>query len=138
MQRLARRRVAADEMRESSVTIAPNRTRVGLIGAGGIASAHALSLLAIPGILISAVADPLPGRAKAIAGRFGDAKVFRSHREMLGCGDIDVAHIAETFGGGGHRQASGAMVPGPLANAQQKVIDSLLEALARRAGLPPA
>jgi phosphoesterase RecJ-like protein len=52
--------------------------------------------------------------------------------------DIDVAKIAETFGGGGHRQASGAMVPGPLANAQQKVINSLSEALARRAASPPA
>jgi phosphoesterase RecJ-like protein len=43
--------------------------------------------------------------------------------------DVDVARIAETFGGGGHRQASGAMVPGPLANAQQKVIESLTQAL---------
>jgi phosphoesterase RecJ-like protein len=52
--------------------------------------------------------------------------------------DLDVAQVAESFGGGGHRQASGAMVPGPLANAQQKVIDSLFHALSSREGLPTA
>ena len=28
--------------------------------------------------------------------------------------DLDVAAIAEQFGGGGHKKASGAMLPGPL------------------------
>ncbi len=52
--------------------------------------------------------------------------------------DVDVAKIAESFGGGGHRQASGAMVPGPLANAQQKVIEALTLALPPMTSLPPA
>ena len=34
---------------------------------------------------------------------------------------VDVAKIAEIFGGGGHRQAAGAMLPGPLLNAQERL-----------------
>ncbi len=44
--------------------------------------------------------------------------------------ELDVAQVAETFGGGGHRQASGAMVPGPFATAQQRVLEALKSMLA--------
>jgi phosphoesterase RecJ-like protein len=33
--------------------------------------------------------------------------------------------VAEQFGGGGHRQASGATVPGPMAEAQQKIVTAM-------------
>ncbi|QDT52977.1 NanoRNase/pAp phosphatase [Caulifigura coniformis] len=42
---------------------------------------------------------------------------------------LDVARVAETFGGGGHRQASGAMLPGPFATAQARVLKAIEEAL---------
>ncbi len=42
---------------------------------------------------------------------------------------LDVARVAEAFGGGGHRQASGAMVAGPFASAQEKVRAALTSAL---------
>lgn len=38
---------------------------------------------------------------------------------------IDVSPVAEKFGGGGHRQASGAMVPGPMLEAQAKVLTAM-------------
>ncbi|MBX3444119.1 MAG: bifunctional oligoribonuclease/PAP phosphatase NrnA [Planctomyces sp.] len=38
---------------------------------------------------------------------------------------LDVAKIAEQFGGGGHRQASGAMLPGPFASARERVLKVL-------------
>lgn len=38
---------------------------------------------------------------------------------------LDVAAIAEKFGGGGHRQASGALLPGPFADARQRVMQEL-------------
>lgn len=38
---------------------------------------------------------------------------------------IDVAQIAQQFGGGGHKQAAGAIMPGPLVDAQTKVIAAL-------------
>ena len=38
-------------------------------------------------------------------------------------GDVDVAHVAERFGGGGHRNASGCVVAAPLDCA----VDTLTE-----------
>jgi phosphoesterase RecJ-like protein len=38
---------------------------------------------------------------------------------------LDVSAVAEKFGGGGHRQASGAMVPGPMAEAQVKILTAM-------------
>jgi bifunctional oligoribonuclease and PAP phosphatase NrnA len=48
---------------------------------------------------------------------------------------VNVARVAEQFGGGGHRQAAGATVAGPLATAQQRVIEALTTALQEN---PPA
>ena len=42
---------------------------------------------------------------------------------------IDVARIAEQFQGGGHKQASGAMLPGPLFAAQERIRQALLASL---------
>ncbi len=38
---------------------------------------------------------------------------------------IDVSRIAGDFGGGGHKQAAGAILPGPLAVAQTKILDAM-------------
>ena len=49
---------------------------------------------------------------------YGKVKVsFRS------TGEVDVNRFARTFGGGGHARASGALIPGKLADVQQKVIE---------------
>ncbi|MBX3439548.1 MAG: bifunctional oligoribonuclease/PAP phosphatase NrnA [Planctomycetaceae bacterium] len=54
----------------------------------------------------------------------GQVKIsFRSRSEL------DVAAVAEQFGGGGHKKASGAMLPGPLATAQQRVLQAMLAAM---------
>ncbi len=42
---------------------------------------------------------------------------------------IDVARIAETFGGGGHRLASGATLPDPLDEARTRVLAAVAAAL---------
>jgi phosphoesterase RecJ-like protein len=39
-------------------------------------------------------------------------------------GSIDVAELAERFGGGGHRKAAGASLDGPLSAAQDAVLDA--------------
>ncbi|MBW3541511.1 MAG: bifunctional oligoribonuclease/PAP phosphatase NrnA [Planctomycetes bacterium] len=55
----------------------------------------------------------------------GNVKVsFRSRTSL------DVAAIAEQFGGGGHRQASGAILPGPLATALERVLTAMRAELA--------
>lgn len=43
--------------------------------------------------------------------------------------DLDVAAIAEQFGGGGHKKASGAMLPGPLFAARDTVLQAVRDAL---------
>jgi bifunctional oligoribonuclease and PAP phosphatase NrnA len=43
--------------------------------------------------------------------------------------DLDCARLAEQFGGGGHRNASGATVPGPLAAARSKILDAVRRAM---------
>jgi phosphoesterase RecJ-like protein len=54
----------------------------------------------------------------------GGIKVsFRSRQK------VDVARIAETFGGGGHKLASGAVVTGSLADVQARVLDAVRRAL---------
>lgn len=42
---------------------------------------------------------------------------------------VDVAALAEQFGGGGHRQASGATLPGPLTEATQRILSAVRTAL---------
>lgn len=46
--------------------------------------------------------------------------------------DLDVAAIAEQFGGGGHKQASGVILPGPLATAQSTILPAMKAALEDR------
>ena len=41
--------------------------------------------------------------------------------------DVSVAAIAEKFGGGGHRQAAGAILPGPLEHAQAELMKAFGE-----------
>lgn len=57
---------------------------------------------------------------------------FRSRTEL------DVAKIAEQFGGGGHRQASGAMLPGPFAKALETVLTTIKGALSPPSPVPVA
>jgi phosphoesterase RecJ-like protein len=40
-------------------------------------------------------------------------------------GKVDVAQIAESFGGGGHRSASGCTLEGPLASATERILTQL-------------
>lgn len=44
-------------------------------------------------------------------------------------GALDVAKVAEHFGGGGHRTASGCTISGPLDDAAQRIVAQLREAL---------
>jgi len=59
--------------------------RIGIIGSGGIAGAHAERYKKVPGAKIVAVADVVPGRAEQFIQRYGfeGARAFTDHREML-------------------------------------------------------
>jgi len=56
--------------------------------------------------------------------RDGQVKV-----SLRGKGDVDVQRIAAQFGGGGHVNASGCTVTGPLAEAQRAVLSAVRRAL---------
>lgn len=62
-----------------------DKLRIGIIGTGGIAHAHARSYLAIPEIELVGGADIVPGKARAFLDEFGlaDAKAFESAQELL-------------------------------------------------------
>jgi bifunctional oligoribonuclease and PAP phosphatase NrnA len=42
---------------------------------------------------------------------------------------VDCSQLAEQFGGGGHRAAAGAYVPGPLEVARSQVLDAIRTAM---------
>jgi phosphoesterase RecJ-like protein len=51
-------------------------------------------------------------------------------------GPTDVNAIARKFGGGGHRKASGALVPGPVEDVRPRVLEAVRESLRDGAGFP--
>ena len=56
----------------------------------------------------------------------GEVKIsFRSN------GPVDVNELAKRFGGGGHIKASGALVPGPMAAAVERVVQATRENIAK-------
>ncbi|MCJ8007481.1 Gfo/Idh/MocA family protein [Lederbergia wuyishanensis] len=65
--------------------ITTNKVRIGIIGSGGIAQAHARSYMQMPEVEIIAVADVIQGKAAEFIERLGltDAKAFDSHLELL-------------------------------------------------------
>ena len=68
------------------------KTRIGFIGAGVIATRHLGNLLGFADVQVVAVADPLAERARAQAARCG-AAVYGDHAEMLEREDLDALYI---------------------------------------------
>ena len=68
------------------------QTRIGFIGAGGIAGRHLGNLLGFPDVEVVALADPAQGRAAELAGRCG-AKVYGAAAEMLDRERLDALYI---------------------------------------------
>ncbi len=69
--------------------------RVGIIGTGGIARLHAQYYKLCPWVEIAAVADIVPGKAKAFAETHGltGAQVFEDHRQMLEVASLDAVSV---------------------------------------------
>lgn len=66
--------------------------RVGLVGAGYIASWHAQALAQLTGVKLTAVCDPVPTAAKALADRH-QATAYSDIAEMLAAKACDAVHI---------------------------------------------
>ena len=71
------------------------KLRIGIIGTGGIAHAHARAYKSFDDIEIVAGADIVPGKARAFLDEFGwnDAAAYNSHEELCARDDIDAVSI---------------------------------------------
>jgi bifunctional oligoribonuclease and PAP phosphatase NrnA len=95
---------------------------------------HGLAWLSVPGDALeryglrSEDLDGVVEHARSIEGTrlaiffrdLGYGKVKVSFRST---GDVDVNRFARNFGGGGHARASGALIPGTLADVMPRVLD---------------
>lgn len=71
------------------------KIKIGLIGCGGMMSAHAGYLGRIDGIKIVAVADPIKERREKMAERFSGAKGYKDHNDLYdGEKNLDAVVIA--------------------------------------------
>ena len=68
------------------------QTRIGFVGAGGIASRHLGNLLTFPDVTVIAVADPVVERAQEQAARC-NAAAYPSFEEMLDRDTLDALYI---------------------------------------------
>jgi phosphoesterase RecJ-like protein len=60
---------------------------------------------------------------------FIELKDGRIRCSLRSRGGLDVSQIAAKFGGGGHKQAAGTFLPGPLENAKQSILDVITQSL---------
>ena len=69
--------------------------RVGIIGTGWIAEAHAESYLNQPDVKIVALADLIPGKAEAFAKRYGltGARCYPDHKSLLASERLDAVSV---------------------------------------------
>src|SRR4051812_50054579 len=76
--------------------------RLGVVGTGAIALRGLLPHLTQEDVRdrvrVTAVCDPVPGRADAVAGRFGVARAFADLESLLAQGDVDAVTIASPIG----------------------------------------
>lgn len=82
------------------------RTRIGFIGAGGIAGRHAGDLLGFDDVQIVAACDPAIGRAQELVRRAGGA-AYSDHQTMLAHEQLDALYIClPPFAHGAPEQAA--------------------------------
>jgi predicted dehydrogenase len=67
--------------------------RFGLIGAGAVATTHAVAMRMVPGVEVLAVADPDLDRAKALAERHGIPEVYATADALLAGAPIDAVAV---------------------------------------------
>ncbi len=113
--------------------------RVCLVGAGSISRTHAEALRGIPGVTLSAVVDPRPQAAAALARDFVIPAQFTSVAEAIAADAFDAAHVLVPPDR--HAEVAGALVAAgkpvllekPLADGTEAA--RALVAAAERAGV---
>jgi len=77
------------------------------------------------------VNTPLQGRTIEVSVLFKENLEGRLRCSLRSKGGVNVAHIAQSFGGGGHKTAAGFTCGSPLERAKGDVLQSIARALAR-------
>src|SRR6185503_18255276 len=84
------------------ITVMPKPMRLGVVGAGSIAQRAPLAHFSVGDVkdrvVLGAVCDPVPGRAKAAAAKFGVPEHFESYEQMLKSADIDAVTLCSPIG----------------------------------------
>jgi len=79
-----------------------NRVRIGVVGTGSIALRGILPHLTQEDVQdrlrVTAVCDPVPGRAQAAAEKFGVPAAFENYEDLLAAGDVDAVTLASPIG----------------------------------------
>ncbi|MBM3211003.1 Gfo/Idh/MocA family oxidoreductase [Candidatus Poribacteria bacterium] len=79
-----------------------DKVRIGVVGAGSISVRGILPHLAQDDIkdrvIMTAVCDPVPGRAKAAAEKFGIPNFYENYEELLDSGNVDAVTLASPIG----------------------------------------
>ncbi|MBM3214841.1 Gfo/Idh/MocA family oxidoreductase [Candidatus Poribacteria bacterium] len=78
------------------------RVRIGVVGAGSISLRGILPHLTQEDVQdrlqVTALCDPVPGRAQAAAEKFGVPKAFEDYEDLLRSGEVDAVSIASPIG----------------------------------------
>lgn len=79
-----------------------DKVRVGVVGCGSISVRGILPHLTMEDVQdrvqVTAVCDPVPGRAEAAAARFGAQAAFEAYEDLLDSGLVDAVSIASPIG----------------------------------------
>ena len=107
-----------------------SEVRIGIIGSGGIAGAHAAGYRPLKGVRVVAVADVVPGRAKAFIEGQGleGAEAFSDHREML-TRDLDAVSVC-TFNAAHYQPTMDALAAGKHVLLEKPMATTLADGLA--------
>ncbi len=86
-----------EEQHEEKVYDSSKKIRVGIIGTGWIAEAHAKAYMKCPDVEIVACADLVPGKAEAFCDAYGidksKVKFYPSHKELCESGEVDCVSV---------------------------------------------
>ena len=76
--------------------VGKKKLKVGIIGTGWIAEAHATGYLEMPDVEITSLADLIPGKAKAFAKKWGipkNTRFYPDHKSMIDAEELDAVSV---------------------------------------------
>jgi predicted dehydrogenase len=104
-------------------------TRIGIIGTGGIAHAHAAAYQRVPGVELVAVADILPERAESFAQKYDITRWYSDYHDLLAMPEIEAVSVCTC--NQAHRQPTvDALMAGKDVLVEKPLAASLEDAIA--------